>query len=30
MLAVLAVGGFAKDMVLETVGNLRSERLGGQ
>lgn len=30
MLAVLAIGGFAKDMVLETVVNLRSERFGGQ
>lgn len=30
VLAVLAVGGLAKDMVLETVGDLRLERLYGQ
>lgn len=30
VLAVLAVGGFTKDMVLETVVNLRSGGLGGQ
>lgn len=30
VLAVLAVGGFAEDVVLETVVDLRSERLGGQ
>lgn len=30
VLAVLAVGGLAKHVVLETVGDLRSGRLGGQ
>ncbi len=30
VLAVLAVGGLAKDVVLETVRNLRPGRLGGQ
>lgn len=30
VLAVLAVGGLAKDMVLETVVNLRLGRLDGQ
>lgn len=30
VLAVLTVGGFAEDVVLETVGDLRPLRFGGQ
>lgn len=30
VLAMLAVGGLSKDVVLETVGNLGSGRLGGE